>query len=171
MTHEIINNVLNRKEAILLASFCQLFSLDEQSYSEISETVKIELEKDFVNDDKLNLHIREYLCNELDLVTNSYLEYVVSNALNINISIQGKEPILNACPCCGFKNLETRGEYSICGVCFWEDDGCNDEDKYSNCNHMTLKEAKRMFVLIGVIDEKYLSKMNDERFIKYKKDI
>ena len=26
------------------------------------------------------------------------------------------------CLCCGYRTLETRGEYDICPVCFWEDD-------------------------------------------------
>lgn len=26
------------------------------------------------------------------------------------------------CLCCGYKTLDTRGEYDICPVCFWEDD-------------------------------------------------
>lgn len=29
----------------------------------------------------------------------------------------------NACPCCGYATLSGRGEYEICNVCWWEDDG------------------------------------------------
>jgi hypothetical protein len=32
------------------------------------------------------------------------------------------------CPCCGFKTLSERGGYEICDVCFWEDDGQDDDD-------------------------------------------
>lgn len=32
------------------------------------------------------------------------------------------------CPCCGYKTLGERGVYEICAVCFWEDDGQDDED-------------------------------------------
>jgi hypothetical protein len=32
------------------------------------------------------------------------------------------------CPCCGFKTLSARGGYEICAVCFWEDDGQDDDD-------------------------------------------
>ncbi|MDQ3058806.1 MAG: hypothetical protein M3R45_04695 [Pseudomonadota bacterium] len=32
------------------------------------------------------------------------------------------------CPCCGFKTLGERGCYEICAVCFWEDDGQDDDD-------------------------------------------
>ena len=32
------------------------------------------------------------------------------------------------CPCCGFKVLGKRGNFEICAVCFWEDDGQDDDD-------------------------------------------
>lgn len=32
------------------------------------------------------------------------------------------------CPCCFFKTLDERGEYEICSVCFWEDDGQDEYD-------------------------------------------
>ena len=32
------------------------------------------------------------------------------------------------CPCCGYKTLSERGEFEICAVCFWEDDGQDDDD-------------------------------------------
>jgi hypothetical protein len=33
-----------------------------------------------------------------------------------------------ACPCCGYLTLDSRGNYEICAVCFWEDDGQDDHD-------------------------------------------
>jgi len=33
-----------------------------------------------------------------------------------------------ACPCCGYLTLDERGGDEICPVCFWEDDGQDDED-------------------------------------------
>lgn len=32
------------------------------------------------------------------------------------------------CPCCGSKTLPERGGFDICPVCFWEDDGQDDQD-------------------------------------------
>lgn len=32
------------------------------------------------------------------------------------------------CPCCGFKTIETRGNFELCPVCYWEDDGQDDAD-------------------------------------------
>src|SRR5262245_55462925 len=31
------------------------------------------------------------------------------------------------CPCCGYKTLGERGKYEICPVCFWEDDGQDEQ--------------------------------------------
>jgi len=33
-----------------------------------------------------------------------------------------------SCPCCGYKTLGERGAYDICPVCYWEDDGQDDQD-------------------------------------------
>ncbi|MBU9352387.1 hypothetical protein KTE65_18920 [Burkholderia multivorans] len=32
------------------------------------------------------------------------------------------------CPCCRSKTLRERGGFEICSVCFWQDDGQDDED-------------------------------------------
>ncbi|MFQ2014899.1 CPCC family cysteine-rich protein [Aeromonas veronii] len=32
------------------------------------------------------------------------------------------------CPCCGYKTLSERSGFEICAVCFWEDDGQDDDD-------------------------------------------
>ena len=36
-------------------------------------------------------------------------------------------PLPLRCPCCGYKTLSERAVYEICPVCFWEDDGQDDE--------------------------------------------
>lgn len=35
---------------------------------------------------------------------------------------------LYTCPCCGFPTLHDRNMYDVCSVCFWEDDGQDDQD-------------------------------------------
>ncbi|MEV0490026.1 CPCC family cysteine-rich protein [Streptomyces atratus] len=45
------------------------------------------------------------------------------------VNIHGKaEDGPYRCPCCGFVTLGERGNYEICSVCFWEDDGQDDHD-------------------------------------------
>lgn len=34
----------------------------------------------------------------------------------------------NACPCCGYDTLDDRGNYDICTICWWEDDGQDNDD-------------------------------------------
>ncbi len=51
------------------------------------------------------------------------------------------------CPCCGYKTFlqKPTGDYYICPVCFWEDDGVYDLEEYSDCNKLTLAKAKQNY--------------------------
>ncbi|MFG1697365.1 CPCC family cysteine-rich protein [Nonomuraea sp. NPDC049309] len=57
------------------------------------------------------------------------------------------------CPCCGFLTLHERGGYEICPVCFWEDDGQDDDDAdevYGGPNSdLSLTQARRNFAEFG----------------------
>ena len=65
---------------------------------------------------------------------------------------------LYQCPCCDYLSLDDRGEYGICSVCFWEDDGWDVDclDEYSGPNHMTLREGRRNFQRFGACDYRML---------------
>ena len=52
---------------------------------------------------------------------------------------------LEACPCCVYRTLSTRGQYEICDLCGWEDDGNEALDVPSGPNHMTLGQAREHF--------------------------
>ena len=60
------------------------------------------------------------------------------------------------CPCCGFYTLPSRGDYEICPVCFWEDDGLQSEepDCTAGPNGYTLNEAKENFKKYGAMDKR-----------------
>ena len=62
------------------------------------------------------------------------------------------------CPCCDYFSLEQRGQYDICKVCFWEDDGLDLDqlDQISGPNHMSLREARKNFATFGACDQKML---------------
>ena len=60
-----------------------------------------------------------------------------------------------------------KSSYEICPVCFWEDDGVIQLSTYSNCNHMTLEEAKTKFKNIGVISESFVDFIDIEGKMKY----
>lgn len=58
------------------------------------------------------------------------------------------------CPCCGYLTLAERGMYSICPVCFWEDDGQDDRDaqlvhKGGPNGNLGLAQARRNFAAYG----------------------
>lgn len=55
------------------------------------------------------------------------------------------------CPCCDYFSLPRRGRYDICPACFWEDSGqdLGQIDMHSSPNHITLREARANFLLVG----------------------
>ncbi len=91
-----------------------------------------------------------WLKSTLQIVINSYLE----KQLNIKIT-EGKEIIVEACPCCGRRTIGERGDYSICKVCWWEDDGADNKysDEYSGPNSpLTLTQARINYIKYGFYD-------------------
>lgn len=62
------------------------------------------------------------------------------------------------CPCCDYFSFKQRGQYDICKVCFWEDDGLDLDrlDQISGPNHLSLREARKNFATFGACDEKML---------------
>ena len=63
------------------------------------------------------------------------------------------------CPCCDYFSLAERGNYLICPICFWEDDGqdMNEIDDESGPNHgITLREGRVNFEEFGACDKEML---------------
>jgi hypothetical protein len=52
---------------------------------------------------------------------------------------------MHACPCCGYKTLPGRGDYDLCPVCWWEDEGLLPWE-YSGPNAQTLIEAQQEYL-------------------------
>lgn len=78
-------------------------------------------------------------------VKNAYLQRK-ARALGIPVdAVEGEPETLNVCPCCHYRTLPERGAYTICNVCFWEDDGSDEPDRYSSPNHMTLRQGRENF--------------------------
>jgi hypothetical protein len=60
------------------------------------------------------------------------------------------------CPCCDYVSLAERGNYLICPICFWEDDGQDVDqlDELSRPNHITLREGRANFAKFGACNER-----------------
>ncbi len=61
------------------------------------------------------------------------------------------------CPCCGCLTLDERGDYDICPVCFWEDDGQDDYDadvvRGGPNRSLSLTQARDNYRRFGACDE------------------
>lgn len=97
-------------------------------------------------------------------VRNEYLSKRVSEIMHSDQEVEGLQEQLHSCPCCEFKTLPTKGEYDICPVCFWEDDGNTEANNYSSPNHMTLAQARENFAKFGGVNEFSLQFLESDRF-------
>jgi hypothetical protein len=88
-------------------------------------------------------------------------------ALHVNPSLQKfvhldveLEPARFRCPCCGYRTLQTAGALALCPVCWWEDDGQEDEDasevRLTVNGQLSLNEAREHFVLCGAAHPRFL---------------
>lgn len=65
------------------------------------------------------------------------------------------------CPCCGCYTLESRGNYEICEVCFWEDDRVQESDPKlaGGANRVSLNEARENFKKFGACEKSMVLKV------------
>lgn len=102
-------------------------------------------------------------------VRNEYLSKRLSEILNSIQVVEGSLEELYSCPCCEFKTLARQGEYDICPVCFWEDDGNRDPNYYSSPNRMTLAQARKNFAEFGGVNESSLQFLESDRLEMFSK--
>ena len=85
------------------------------------------------------------------------MKYV--NSGNLLSSIRLME-ISFRCPCCGFRTLDAPAALSLCPVCWWEDDGQEDEDaaevRLTVNGALSLAEARLHFEECGASHPRYL---------------
>jgi hypothetical protein len=86
----------------------------------------------------------------------AYLDAIEHRSV-IQPSIDG---VKYRCPCCGYRTLDERGGYDICPVCFWEDDGQDEQDadtvRGGPNGGLSLTRARQIFISIGACDLKSL---------------
>lgn len=162
--------ILKRTEAVALSSFIAFINLSAASLKIVTEYALAELGLESANEEIGNYHTRKYIEYEFKYVSNAYLKSLLSAHFNTPVEISGKTPKLYPCPCCAYKTLKLRGEYFICRVCYWEDDGSgSDLNIYSNANHMTLAEAKMNWEKTGLVIDNLanIERIDQQRFLKY----
>ena len=64
------------------------------------------------------------------------------------------------CPCCRCRTLDERGASDICPVCFWEDDGQDDQDaevvRGGPNGSLSLAQARENYRRFGACEESML---------------
>lgn len=93
-------------------------------------------------------------CNHSEQKPNAEMQAL--DAMEKSVEWKKASPTGNElqCPCCDYFTLSKRGEYDICPICFWEDDGLDIDqpDQYSGPNHKTLREGRKDFERYGACD-------------------
>ena len=76
---------------------------------------------------------------------------------NVRVEMTTEKQKTYRCPCCKFKTLYGRGQDEICPVCFWHDDG-QDEDEAEEVwggpnKLLSLRQAQANYSEIGAVEE------------------
>jgi len=72
-----------------------------------------------------------------------------------------KHKLNKYCPCCGYDTFDSKDRlnYSICPICFWEDDpiGFEDENFVGGANRVSLIQARKNYIKFGACEESMIS--------------
>jgi hypothetical protein len=72
------------------------------------------------------------------------------------------------CPCCGSKTLQLPGALGLCPVCWWQDDGQDDEDaedvRLTVNGQLSLLEARSHYAACGASHPSFLSHVRKPEF-------
>lgn len=120
--------------------------------------------REHYNSKKYDQVLMIWLKDSLQAVTNEYL----CQSLGVD-SIEGEPVKLLECPCCGYCTIGERANYEICSVCWWEDDGQDNDtanDIYGGPNHkISLAQGRYNFLKFGLYDPER------KDLIKYKESV
>ena len=146
-----------RAELLDLIAVIDLIKMSERDREnillDIASDEEILSQRDLL-DHKFNSEILNYIKDTYIGVKNTYLESKVKILIGENVNIIDKyNSGLIECNCCKYQTIQDRGNYEICPVCFWEDDGSEDISRYSPANRMNLGEAILNFRKFGAISE------------------
>lgn len=145
-----------------------------QEWSLLPKEIQIEFEEgqlsDNPNSPKYDQVLMMWLREGLQAVSNDFL------IQNLKVeSIEGEPVKWLGCPCCGSRTITERGQYEICKVCWWEDDGQDNESAdeiYGGPNYeISLTQGRYNFLKFGLYDPERDDLMKlKEPMIKYDRD-
>jgi hypothetical protein len=166
--HEV-HQLTEEARRSLLLDWCSI-DAEDPDYEQLPDLLKARLPREEEPGDPMNpLHdpLLELALRRSYLgVVNSFLEKRLAE-IGVVVTVTGDVEVLAPCPCCGYRTIERPGEYDICKVCFWEDDGSDEPDRLSGPNHMTLAQARRTFARLGAareVDLKHVLPDGRERY-------
>ncbi|EJB9782664.1 hypothetical protein MXI60_003206, partial [Salmonella enterica subsp. enterica serovar Meleagridis] len=123
-------NTIRRKSAIIIFAIYKIALLSNSEIEDIlfSDYLDEETGEPIVYEDIYDSDIQDFLLNfHVDVVfygiSNEYLFNFLEKCFNKKFIIIGDDPELNKCPCCSYLTLPERGQYDVCPICQWEDDG------------------------------------------------
>ncbi|MFG3614040.1 CPCC family cysteine-rich protein [Rummeliibacillus stabekisii] len=170
--NDITKLTREEREALILNSW----GIDEHDpeFHYFSTSLQYELlSSDIPTNDVMDLRYNDLLLigaeGSFYGIPNNYLSKLVSEIVGSHIKVEGYVEKLLPCPCCNYETLIQRGEYEICPVCFWEDDGNNVPSRYSGPNHMTLSEGRRNFEKYGACSKEEVKSIASNRYEIYNK--
>ena len=136
---------------------CEAWS-DDPGWQSVPADVREEFEHNALrfpaSDRRYDAVLMVWLRHRYAAATNDFLKTRL-RALGIDVPrIEGTPASYEPCPCCGARTLATRGDYDICLVCWWEDDGKDNPtaDEVSGPNHLTLTQARVNFLVTGIFN-------------------
>lgn len=130
ITTVIVNYSENEREEELTSLLFGNWS-DTKGWTTLPQEIQEEFESDelqnSISNQKYDEILRFKLRDDFKGITNEFLTQQTGIKIKSGIPVE-----LEPCPCCGYRTLEKRNDFEICTVCWWEDDGSdnNVNDKY-----------------------------------------
>ncbi|HVN94698.1 MAG TPA: CPCC family cysteine-rich protein [Terracidiphilus sp.] len=79
---------------------------------------------------------------------------------SVHFGVSATAAVRFRCPCCGYKTLEAPGALKLCPVCWWEDDGQEDNDaadvRLTVNGELSLREARANYAQCGAAHPRFL---------------
>ncbi|MEQ8477834.1 CPCC family cysteine-rich protein [Fulvivirga sp.] len=100
-----------------------------------------------------------YQLNEFD---KKYIQEYRDRRKMFDLYLAANNIDLNTCPGCGYPSIDERGNYEICAICNWEDDGQDDKHENENWGGPNKISLTKNRVNIGKTLEKYSTSLGGE---------